>query len=138
LLKKILSENAFPHLPTPLGDTKSPPNTEPEPEEPGKSWVAPLSNLRPPPCHAQEARLEQMRKDRAERERIRKARLSEEVARYETVPLASIEATACYLGGINAKTVRRKIAKGDLEAVTIGSRILVKTASARRLAGLTK
>jgi hypothetical protein len=74
-----------------------------------------------------------MRQERQDRE----ARLREEVRRYGEVPLASVNATAQYLGGLNIKTIHRLLAKGALEGVNIGTRVMVRTDSARKIAGLT-
>jgi hypothetical protein len=61
------------------------------------------------------------------------ARVLEQAANYGSVPLRSIKATALYLGGVDTKTVRKLIAAGTLEAVRVARRVMVKTASARRL-----
>jgi hypothetical protein len=82
---------------------------------------------------------QETRMDRKLTERkTREDRIREEVAHYGRVPLASVEATSIYLGNINTRTTRRLIEKGQLKAVEVGTRVMVRTDSARRLAGEAK
>jgi hypothetical protein len=78
----------------------------------------------------------QRQKQEAQRQKLaamRQARIREQAAHYMAVPLRSIPATAAYLGDVNTKMIRKLIEAGTLEVVRIGGRVMVKTASARRL-----
>jgi hypothetical protein len=99
------------------------------------SWVPPLPPARAPSWN----RGLETKMDRKKAERkTRKDRIHEEVANYGRVPLASVEATSVYLGHLHPRTTRRLIERGKLEAVEIGTRVMVKTDSAQRLAGVAK
>ena len=81
--------------------------------------------------------MEKVRVNRVDKKQRRRAKLkAREASRvgaihsYGMVPLASVETTAKYLGNISSKTVYRLIEDGKLEAVRIGARFMVKTASA--------
>jgi hypothetical protein len=104
-------------------------------EAPERNWVPSL-----PPAHpSRDQGIREARHvNRERRKQLREVRIGREVAEYGTTPLASVAATARYLGGVTTKTVFRLIERGDLEAIEIGSRVMVKTASAQRLAGTAK
>ena len=87
--------------------------------------------------------MEKARVNRADKEQRRRAKLKareasrlEAIYSYGMVPLATVQTTAKYLGNISNKTVYRLIEDGKLEAVRIGTRLMVKTASAMKLAGV--
>jgi excisionase family DNA binding protein len=86
--------------------------------------------------------MEKARVNRVDKEQRRRAKLKareasrlEAIHSYGIVPLATVQ-TAKYLGNISSKTVYRLIEDGKLEAVRIGARLMVKTASAMKLAGV--
>jgi excisionase family DNA binding protein len=108
------------------------------------SFIPPLSPTRPARGQkAREARMEKARVNRVDKEQRRRAKLKareanrlEAIHSYGMVPLATVQATAKYLGNISNKTVYRLIEDGKLEAVRIATRLMVKTASAMKLAGV--
>ena len=108
------------------------------------SFIPPLSPTRPARGQrAREARMEKARVNRVDKDERRRAKLKareasrlEAIHSYGMVPLATVQTTAKYLGNISNKTVYRLIEDGKLEAVRIGTRLMVKTASAMKLAGV--
>ena len=107
----------------------------PDAKAPERPWVSSL----PPANPSRDQRIREARLvNRERRQQLREARLYREVAEYGSTPLASVAATGRFLGGVTTKTVFRLIERGDLEAVDIGSRVMVKTPTAQRLAGIAE
>jgi excisionase family DNA binding protein len=108
------------------------------------SFVPPLPRTRPArgqrarEAHAEKARVNRVDKEqrRCAKLKAREASRAEAVHSYGSVPLATVQTTAKYLGNISDKTVYRLIEDGKLEAVRIGARVMVKTPSAMKLAGV--